>query len=139
DVARPIMVSRILGGDPPEAAQFNNLTQVRDLVDAGLILDITDVAEAEGWRDIVNPVKLLDACVVDGTVYCVPVNIHSWQWMWINRHGYEDNGLAVQTNWDEFAVSAPEVREAGVIPLATGGGWQLNGVRGVLTVAPAGP
>lgn len=139
DVARPIMVSRILGGDPPEAAQFNNLTQVRDLVDAGLILDITDVAEAEGWRDIIHPVKLLDACVVDGKVYCVPVNIHSWQWMWLNRHVYEDNGLAVPTNWDEFVASAPAVREAGVIPLATGGDWQLNGVRGVLTVALAGP
>jgi glucose/mannose transport system substrate-binding protein len=66
DVARPIMVSRILGGDPMEAAQFNNLTQVRDLVDAGLILDITDVSTAEGWANIVNPPKLLDACVVDG-------------------------------------------------------------------------
>ncbi len=139
DVARPIMVSRILGGDPMEAAQFNNLTQVRDLVDAGLILDITDVAEAEGWRDIVNPIKLLDACTVDGRVYCVPVNIHSWQWMWINRHVYEDNGLAVPTNWDEFVASADKVREAGVIPLATGGDWQLNGARGVLFTALMGP
>jgi glucose/mannose transport system substrate-binding protein len=139
DVARPIMVSRILGGDPPEAAQFNNLTQVRDLVDAGLILDITDVGEAEGWDDIIKPSKLLDACRVDGKLYCVPVNIHSWQWMWLNRKVFEDNGLAVPTNWDEFVAAAPALREAGVIPLATGGDWQLNGARGVLTVALAGP
>jgi len=138
DVARPIMVSRILGGDPMEAAQFNNLTQVRDLVDAGLILELTDVANAEGWKDIVNPGKLLDACVVDGKVYCVPVNIHSWQWIWINRHVYEDNGLAVPANWDEFVASAPALKEKGIIPLASGGDWQINGARGVLNVALMG-
>jgi glucose/mannose transport system substrate-binding protein len=139
DVARPNIVSRVIGGDPPEMAMANNLTQYKDLVDAGKMLDITDVAEAEGWADIVKPKKLLDACTVDGRVYCVPVNIHSWQWIWINRHVYEDNGLAVPTNWDEFVASAPALKEKGIIPLATGGDWQINGARGVLTVALAGP
>lgn len=138
DVARPIMVSRILGGDPMDAAQFNNLTQVRDLVDAGLMLDLTDLATSEHWADIISPKKLLEQCTVDGHVWCVPVNIHSWQWMWVNRHVYEDNGMAVPTNWNEFVASAPELKAKGIIPLATGGDWQINGARGVINVALMG-
>ncbi len=139
DTARPLVISRILGGDPPQASHFNNLTQVKDLVEAGLMLDITDVAEAGGWADIVNPIQLLDTCTVDGHVYCVPINIHSWQWIWINRHVYEDNGMAVPTDWFEFEASAPAIKEKGIIPLAMGGDWILNGARGVVLTALLGP
>ena len=75
--ARPIMISRITGGDPMAATQFNHGRQAEELVEAGLMLDLTEVAEAEGWRDFVHPVSLLDACTVDGRVYCAPINIHS--------------------------------------------------------------
>jgi glucose/mannose transport system substrate-binding protein len=139
DVARPIIVSRILGGDPPEASQVNNLTQVKELAENGMLLDLADIAEAGGWDKIINPPKLLDACRIDNHVYCVPINIHSWQWMWLNRHVFEDNGMTVPTDWFQFAADAQKLRDAGIIPLATGDDWQLNGARDVLTVAIAGP
>ena len=93
DTARPIMISRILGGDPMDAFQFNHGRQAEELIEAGLLLDLTDVAEAEDWRDIVNPPSLLDACTYEGKIYCAPVNIHSWQWMWVSHKAYEDAGL----------------------------------------------
>jgi len=74
--ARPIIISRILGGDPMHATQLNHGRQAEELVEADLMLDLTDIAEAEGWADLVNPPRLLDACTLDGRVYCVPVNIH---------------------------------------------------------------
>ena len=37
--------------------------------------------------------KLLDACTLDGKVYCVPVNIHSWQWLWLSDQAYKDAGV----------------------------------------------
>ena len=139
DVARPVMVSRIIGGDPPAAFQFNHGRQAQELIEAGLLLDLTDVAEAEGWADIVNPPNLLDACTVDGRVYCAPVNIHSWQWMWLSNAAYETAGVAVPQNWEEFVAAAPALREAGIVPLAMGGqSWQQNGAFGVMSIALAG-
>lgn len=139
DVARPIMISRILGGDPMGAFQFNHGRQAEELIEAGLLLDLTDVAEAEGWRDIVNPPSLLDACTYEGRIYCAPVNIHSWQWMWLSHKAYEDAGLPVPTNWTEFVDSADELRAAGTQPLAMGGQpWQQAGAFGVMAVALAG-
>ncbi len=139
DVARPVMIARILGGDPMDAFQFNHGRQAEELIQAGLLLDITDVAEANNWKAIVNPPSLLDACTYEGRIYCAPINIHSWQWMWLNNQVYADLGLPVPTTWDEFVASADKVRAAGKVPLAMGGQpWQASGAFGVLTVALAG-
>jgi glucose/mannose transport system substrate-binding protein len=137
--ARPIMISRITGGDPMGATQFNHGQQALELVQAGLMQDITDVAEANNWKDIVFPPGLLDACTVDGKIYCAPVNIHSPEWLWLSNKVYEDIGIPVPTNWDEFVASAPAVEAAGKIPLALGNqSWQSNLAFGAITIAIGG-
>ena len=138
--ARPIMVSRIIGGDPMGAFQFNHGRQAEELIEAGLLRDLTDIAEAEGWRDVIYPSSLLDSCTLDGRIYCVPVNIHSWQWLWLSNKAFEDAGVAVPTNWDEFVAASDALRAAGKVPLALGGqSWQASGAFNVLMVALAGP
>ena len=133
DNARPVMVSRITGGNPPGAFQFNHGRQAEELIESGLLRDITDIAEAEGWKDIVNPSNLLGACTVDGRIFCAPVNIHSWQWLWVGHQAYKDAGIDVPTNWNEFAASAPALEAAGKVPLAMGQqGWQQGGAFNVL-------
>ncbi|MFK7992607.1 MAG: ABC transporter substrate-binding protein [Granulosicoccus sp.] len=137
--ARPVMVSRIIGGDPMGATQFNHGRQTEELIEAGLMLDLTDVAEADGWLDIVHPNSLLDSCTVDGRIYCVPVNIHSWQWIWLSHKAFADAGVDVPANWDEFVAAAPALQEAGKVPLAMGGQpWQSSGAFNVMIVAIAG-
>lgn len=131
--ARAIMVSRITGGDPMGAFQFNHGRQAEDLIEAGLLRDLTDIAEAEGWKDVVNPPSLLDGCTVDGRIYCTPVNIHSWQWLWVSHKAYEDAGVPVPTNWDEFVAAAPALRAKGILPMAVGQqSWQQSGLFNVL-------
>ena len=138
--ARPIVVSRIVGGDPMGAFQFNHGRQAEELIEAGLLRDMTHVAEAEGWADIVNPSSLLDACTVDGRIYCAPVNIHSWQWLWLSNKAFADAGVDVPTNWDEYVAAADALRSAGKTPLALGGQpWQSAGLFNVLMVGLAGP
>ena len=138
--ARPIVVSRIVGGDPMGAFQFNHGRQAEELIEAGLLRDMTHIAEAEGWADIVNPPSLLDACTVDGRIYCAPVNIHSWQWLWLSNKAFADAGVDVPNNWDEFVAAAPALRDAGKTPLALGGqSWQSAGLFNVLMVGLAGP
>ena len=137
--ARPIIISRILGGDPMAATQLNHGRQAQELIEEGLLLDLTDVAEAGGWADIVNPSSLLDACTLDGRIYCVPVNIHSAQWIWLSHDAYAKAGLAVPTNWHEFVDTADELEAAGTLPLAMGQqGWQQSIAFGAITLAVAG-
>jgi glucose/mannose transport system substrate-binding protein len=137
--ARPIMISRITGGDPMGATQFNHGQQALELVEAGLMLDLTDVAEANNWKEIVFPPSLLDACTVDGKIYCAPVNIHSPEWLWLSNKVYEDIGIPVPTTWTEFVATADKVRAAGKVPLALGDQpWQSNLAFGALTIGVGG-
>ena len=137
--ARPIIISRILGGDPMGATQLNHGRQAEELIEAGLMTDLTDLAEEQGWKDLVNPPSLLDACTYEGRIYCVPVNIHSGQWIWLSHGAFEKAGLSVPADWNEFVAAAPKLEEAGITPLAMGQqGWQQNLAFGTLTIAIAG-
>ena len=137
--ARPIIISRILGGDPMGATQLNHGRQAEELIEEGLLTDLTELAEKEGWRDIVNPVSLLDSCTHEGRVYCVPINIHSAQWLWLSHAAFESAELDVPSNWSEFVDAAPKLQEAGIVPLAMGQqGWQQNLAFGAIVLGIAG-
>lgn len=137
--ARPIMISRITGGDPMGATQFNHGRQAEELVEAGLMRDLTDLATTEKWSEVMAAPGMLESCTLDGKIYCVPVNIHSWQWLWLSNKAFEDAGVPVPTNWDEFVAAGPKLREAGKVPLAMGGQpWQRAGAFNVMINALGG-
>ena len=126
DVARPIIISRILGGNPMGATQLNPGKDADDLVKAGLMLDLTDLAKKEDWANILRPKSQLEGCTVDGKVVCVPVNLHSAQWMWTNRKVFKDAGLEPPKTWNDLVAAAPALRAKGIIPLAVAEGWPIN-------------
>ena len=137
--ARPIMISRITGGAPMGATQFNHGRQAEELVQAGLMRDFTDLAKTEGWDKIVRPASLLKSCTFNGKVYCVPLNIHSWQWLWLSNDAFKKAGVSVPKNWNEFVAAAPALEKAGIVPLAIGGqAWQSTGLFSTLVVAIGG-
>jgi len=127
--SRAATMQRVLGGDPPGAAQFNPGRQYEELIEGGLLLDLTELAEKEGWKKIIRPESILtNACEKDGKIWCVPVNIHSWQWGWASIPAYQKAGVPVPKNIDEFLASAPKLKEAGITPFAIGGEtWQHSG------------
>ena len=71
----------------------------------------------------------------------MPVNIHSWQWIWLSNPAFAKAGIPVPSNWNEFVAAAPKLRDAGIAPLAVGSqAWQSTGmITEVLAVAIAGP
>jgi len=135
-VAIPLITSRIIGGEPMAATQLNHGRQAEELIEAGLMTDLTAIAEAEGWKDYVNPTSLLDSCTFEGRIYCVPLNIHSTQWLWLSHAAYETAGVPVPTDWSEFVASAPKLRAKGIVPLAMGQqSWQTQLAFEALSVA----
>ncbi|MEN5276322.1 ABC transporter substrate-binding protein [Brucella sp. TWI432] len=136
--ARPIIISRILGGNPMGATQLNHGRQAEELVEAGLMTDMTELAEKEGWADFIRPKSLLDSCTFKGRLYCVPLNIHSWEWMWLNPQAFRDVGIKPPENWNDLVAAAPKLKENNIVPLAAGDGWQVNGILTVLMVSIGG-
>ena len=131
--ARGTTINRIIGGNPPTAAQFNISKQFVDLVEQGQLQSLEEVASAEGWRDFIYPKQLIDICEFEGEFYCVPVNIHSSQWFWTNTAVWNSIGVAEPSTFEDFIAAAPKLRDSGVIPLALGGQpWQEGLLFGVI-------
>ncbi len=129
ETARAAIMNRALGGDPPEAAQFNPGRQYEELIAAGLLLDLTPLAEAEGWADFVRPDETEAPCHIDGKWWCVPVNIHIVNWAWASIPAFKKAGLEVPTTWDQYLADLPKLKEAGITGIAVGGdggGWQVT-------------
>ena len=138
NAAGPIIISRILDGNPMGATQLNPGHDADELIKAGLMTDLTELATKEKWNDILRPKSQLASCTVDGKVYCVPVNLHSAQWMWTNRKVFTDNGMEPPKNFGELVAAAPKLKEKGIQPLSLAQGWPIGLLIGDMIVAVAG-
>jgi glucose/mannose transport system substrate-binding protein len=59
--------------------------------------------------------------------------------LWLSHAAYENAGLDVPNDWNEFVGSAGALQAAGTLPLAMGQqGWQQNLAFGAITIAVAG-
>lgn len=139
--ARAAIMQRVLGGDPPGAAQFNPGREYEELIKNNLLLDLSDVATAGNWDAVIRPKGIASACHIDDHWWCVPVNIHSWNWAWASIPAFKKAGLEMPKSFDEFLADAPKLKAAGIIPFAIGGGqggWQVAGAFGVIQTAELG-
>ena len=123
DAQATVLRSRVLAGDPPTAVQIKG-PNIRDWAEQGVLANLDEVAEAEGWDDILPPL-LRDVVTYDGHYVAVPVNIHRVNWLWINPDLLAEVGAEPPTTWDEFNAVADQLLAAGITPLAHGGQpWQ---------------
>ena len=114
-------LNRILGGTPPAAVKYVAGPQMDNLIEAGMLRTLDDVAAAGKWSETLPP-AFVDAVTRDGHVYAVPVNIHGQNWMWYSKAVFEQSGVtAPPTNWDEFFVAMDKVKAAGFVPIAMAG------------------
>jgi glucose/mannose transport system substrate-binding protein len=123
--ARAAMISRIGGGNPPTAAQFNTSKQYHDLIDSGLLNDLDPVAAQEGWDSWLPP-AIIQSIKVKGHYYAVPVNIHNPTWFWYSKAAFKKAGITAEPKTpEEFFADLDKLKAAGLVPLALGGqGWQ---------------
>ena len=127
--ARAVAINRILGGNPPTAAQFNTSKQFLDLVDEGLLNNVDEVARRDGWDNFL-PETLLKVIKVKGHFYAAPVNIHMPAWIWTSKAAFKKAGIASEPKtMDELFAALDKLKAAGLVALAHGGQpWQDNTV-----------
>ena len=123
DAAMTALRARVVAGNPPTAAQMLGMS-VREWAAEGFLGNLNDVAEAEGWNDVVPPAVQAFG-TYEGEWVAAPVNIHRPHWVWGNAEIFEEIGMGMPTNWDEFFAAADAMQEAGYVAVAQGGqAWQ---------------
>ena len=123
EAAMTALRARVTAGNPPTAVQMLGF-DIKDWAKEGALGNLDEVAAAEGW-DAVIPGALQEFSKYDGHWVAAPVNVHSTNWVWINKAALDATGLGAPTNWDELVAVLDKMKENGITPLAHGGqAWQ---------------
>lgn len=127
DQSRAVTINRIIGGNPPTAAQFNTSRQFTDVIEQNMLNNVDPVAQAQDW-DRILPEPLIDVIKHDGHYYAVPLNIHMQTWIWYSKAALQKAGIDQEpASIDELFAALDKLKAAGLVPLAHGGqSWQEN-------------
>ncbi|MBX8800789.1 carbohydrate ABC transporter substrate-binding protein [Ochrobactrum sp. MR28] len=121
--AMTVLRARVTAGNAPTAVQMLGYDAL-DWAKQGALGNLDEVANKEGW-DKVIPAPLQAFAKYDGHWIGAPVNIHSTNWMWINKAALDKAGGKEPTNWEELIALLDKFKEQGVTPVAHGGQpWQ---------------
>jgi glucose/mannose transport system substrate-binding protein len=113
----------VAAGNPPTASQILGYYAL-DYAEAGKLADISALAEKDNWDKVITA-ALQKFGKTNGKWDAVPVNIHSINWIWLNKAVFDKIGGAEPKNFDDFLALLDKAKKAGVIPLALGGQpWQ---------------
>ncbi|PWE55710.1 sugar ABC transporter substrate-binding protein [Metarhizobium album] len=121
--AMTVLRARVTAGNAPTAVQMLGF-DILDWAKEGALGNLDEVAAKEGW-DKVIPGALQQFSKYDGHWIAAPVNVHSTNWMWINKAALDKAGGKEPQNWDELVALLDNFKAQGITPIAHGGQpWQ---------------
>nr|WP_245262695.1 ABC transporter substrate-binding protein [Ensifer sp. BR816] len=121
--AMTVLRARVTSGNAPTAVQMLGF-DILDWAKEGALGNLDDIAAKEGWDKVV-PTALQQFSKYDGHWIAAPVNVHSTNWVWINKAALDKAGGKEPANWDELIALLDKFKEQGITPVAHGGQpWQ---------------
>ncbi|NVD40759.1 carbohydrate ABC transporter substrate-binding protein [Ensifer sp. HO-A22] len=121
--AMTVLRARVTSGNAPTAVQMLGF-DILDWAKEGALGNLDETASKEGW-DKVIPTALQQFSKFDGHWIAAPVNVHSTNWVWINKAALDKAGGKEPTNWEELIVLLDNFKAQGITPIAHGGQpWQ---------------
>jgi len=121
--AMTVLRARVTSGNAPTAVQMLGF-DILDWAKEGALGNLDEIAAKEGW-DAVIPTALQQFSKYDGHWIAAPVNVHSTNWLWINKAALDAAGGKEPTNWDELVALLEAFKAQGITPVAHGGqAWQ---------------
>lgn len=121
--AMTVLRARVTSGNAPTAVQMLGF-DILDWAKEGALGNLDEIAAKEGW-DKVIPTALQQFSKHDGHWIAAPVNVHSTNWVWVNKAALDAAGGKAPESWDELVALLDKFKEQGITPVAHGGQpWQ---------------
>lgn len=121
--AMTVLRARVTSGNAPTAVQMLGF-DILDWAKEGALGNLDDIAAKENW-DAVVPKALQQFSKYDGHWIAAPVNVHSTNWMWINKAALDKAGGKAPETWDELIAMLDNFKTQGITAVAHGGqAWQ---------------
>jgi ABC-type glycerol-3-phosphate transport system substrate-binding protein len=123
----------------PDVLTWYAGNRARFFISKGLIMDITDIYQQEGWYDK-YPKAFVNLSTVNGKQYFVPTNWYWWA-VYYRKSVFQKLGLTPPKTWDEFMTVCDTIKKSGMSPLTIGTKWRwtTGGVFDYLNMRVNGP
>lgn len=107
----------VVAGNAPAAVQLKG-PEIAEWNATGGTADVDELANSEGWDDVVAP-ELLPVMKPEGKWVAAPMNIHRINWIWGNKAAMEEVGVSeLPQTWADFNEACEKALAGGKICLA---------------------
>jgi len=120
-------IRNFLTADAPDLANWYAGNRMLPYVNAGLFEPVDDVWEEHGLTESLASAQ--GSMTIDGKIWGVPYTYYQWG-VYYRKDIFENLGIAVPTNWDEFKAAGKTLTDNGVTPITIGTKylWTAGGV-----------
>jgi len=120
-------IRNFLTADAPDLANWYAGNRMLPYVNAGLFEPVDDVWEENGLKESLASAQ--GSMTIDGKIWGVPYTYYQWG-VYYRKDIFENLGIAVPTNWDEFKAAGKTLTDNGVTPITIGTKylWTAGGV-----------
>ena len=110
-------IRNFLTADAPDLANWYAGNRMLPYVNAGLFEPVDDVWEEHGLLESLK--SAVPSMTIDGKIWGVPYTYYQWG-VYYRKDIFEEHGIAVPTNWDEFKAAGQTLIDNGVTPITIG-------------------
>ena len=110
-------IRNFLTADAPDIAAWYAGNRMLPYVNAGLFEPVNDVWEEHGLTESLKSATA--AMTIDGKIWGLPYTYYQWG-VYYRKDIFENLGIAVPTNWEEFKQAGQTLIDNGVTPLTIG-------------------
>jgi len=121
--ARPVLQTRLAGGNPPDTWQSHPGLELLDqYVEPGYCEPITDLYKNDDWDKAFPKELVINLMTKNRQIYAVLAGIHRGNVLWYNTKLLEQNGIKVgdQMTFDQFFAACDKLKSAGISALGVG-------------------
>ena len=120
-------IRNFLSADAPDIAFWYAGNRMAPFVEAGLFAPIDDVWADQGLYSLMA--SSAPGMTMDGKKWGIPYTYYNWG-VYYRQDIFEDLGIAVPTNWDEFIAAGETLKANGITPITIGSKylWTAGGV-----------
>ncbi len=110
----------IAGNNMPDIIDIDADPYCKELVDAGLLVDVKSFLQEQGKYDDYYPIALKYQEFTDGSMYTLPLEYHV-EMIWYNKEIFTANSVEVPKTMDEWFEVCETLKNNGITPISVDG------------------
>lgn len=112
------LAGRVAAGNPPDFLHWNSGYFLKEFVEEGLLLDITDMWEKYGWAEVLSPLFVEVSKPLGYRYYGLPMASVNRNWLHWNKRFFEETGVKEPPyeTWEELFNVLDQLKDEVDVP-----------------------